>query len=81
MLVVIGLLNYTRKSSFTLLSYLSIPTEIFIEPKKSFKSAIIVTWSFGLARGTATVRVPKSSRVAVPNKNKSLISKSYQKSL
>ena len=33
MLVVIGLLNYTRKSSFTLLSYLSIPTEIIIEPK------------------------------------------------
>ena len=34
MLVVIVLLNCTRKSSFTLLSYLSIPTEIFIEPKK-----------------------------------------------
>ena len=33
MLVVIVLLNCTRKSSFTLLSYLSIPTEIFIEPK------------------------------------------------
>ena len=32
MLVVIVLLNCTRKSSFTLLSYLSIPTEIFIEP-------------------------------------------------
>ena len=35
MLVVIALLNYTRKSSFTLLSYLSIPTGIFIEPKKT----------------------------------------------
>ena len=34
MLVVIVLLNCTRKSSFTLLSYLSIPTEIFIEPLK-----------------------------------------------
>jgi len=32
LLVVICLLNYTRKSSFTLLSYLSIPTEIIIEP-------------------------------------------------
>jgi len=56
LLVVIGLLNYTRKSSFTLLSYLSIPTEIFIEPffigiletpslfsfKDVFKTAFIV---------------------------------------